>query len=276
MAAPRTNCYINIIRKNIEEGDIDPISLDDIHEITEDSHPKSVITFYNSYHFESIPTDFPLSKYNTLSFLEYYETIKNEPQSKWRNPENRNILDVNDMKRIEHYKRAYEMFPDIKLCDINVNEIMDTIRSRAPNRLDMNFHYEDKLKQFQFFVTFEDVIQYYKEQGIFYDTREKAIEYLSQNEYEYDLTSTNENQQPKLKWVIRKCSLIDSEHCRHFVIQNNRGFMGAFQHRQGYGIIAVSGPRESYIHQITTHKEQYFPTIGELMLELYDLNQITF
>ena len=274
MAAPSTSCYIDVIRRNVEEGDIDPISLDEIPELTEESHPKTIITFYNSYHFEgSIPKDYPLSKYNTLSFLEYYETIKNEPPTKWRNPENRNILDINDMKRIEHYKKAYDHYPDIKLSDINVTEIMNKICSRGPNRLDMDFEYEDKKDQFRFFVTFEDVIQYYKDKGIFYDTREKATEYLSQNEYVSEIT--DENQQPKLKWVIRNCSLIDTEQCRHFVIQNNRDYMCAFQHRQGYGIMAVSGPRNSYVHQTTTNKDIYFPSIGELMLRLHKLNYIS-
>ena len=47
------------------------------------------------------------------------------------------------------------------------------------------------------------------------------------------------------------------------------------KHRQGYGIMAVSGPRNSYIHQTTTNKDIYFPSIGELMLRLHQLNYIS-
>jgi hypothetical protein len=279
MAAPSTNHYINVIRKNVEDGDIDPISLDPIVEITENMHPKSIITFYNSYQFEEgIPKDFPLSKYNTKEFLEYYETIKNQHPSKWRNPENRNLFDLNTMKRIEHYKKSFEMFPDIKLSDINVNEIIDKISSRPHNILSMDFDYEDKEGQFRLFVTFEEVIEYYKNKGIFYDTREKAEEYLRVNEYDRDETTVDnnsENREPKLKWVIRTCSLIDTELCRHFVIENNKGFRGAFQHRQGYGIIGVSGPRNSYIHQLSTDNQCYFTTIGHLMMRLQNLQYIS-
>lgn len=265
MAAPTTtskiSSYITVIQENIHTGVADPISLDSI-EMDDSSHPKKIITFNNGFHKTGAECeDYPLSVFNTESFIPYYHSFKNKPSEYWRNPVNRNRFNRNDLKRIEHYMEALEAFPEEKISDINTVSIMDSITSRDSSLPSLDSEYEKNKGYLKYFLDFESIIDYYKSKGIYYDTREKATEYL------IDSSS--------LRWVIRKCSIHDTEQRRHFVIQNNKGLLCAFQHRQGYGIVSVFGNRNSYVNELSYNIDLYYPTIGELLLSFERLGHIS-
>jgi hypothetical protein len=248
--------------------EICPISLDDFKEYE---------NFYGTIIMiaDGLTSDVKPTVYLTDALVEHVDSCKSSGRCPFVPVTNR-YFDSSELRRIEKYRLYNELYPKLKVGDIDIHQLITDWRTNLNDSLKHPILFNSNLNYlFELCVKFEDLITYYN-----FDVLEKKK--TRTETYTYIDSPDNGT----MNWLIRYGSVEGTELNRTFAITFSRSHSKytdentqnhLFVHKQGYGIIRASAVSKSKYTEIEFIETEYYVNIGELLssyLKCGDINKL--